>query len=483
MSEPAAAGYLIRPATEDDLDAIVGFEIDIALVSFGDTAITDPALHRKRVSGALGKPGEITLVAAAAAAPDTAVGWAWLSARTNSLTGDRYGNFRSLAAAAGPDRSLIGELLLGAVVAAADEHGAAPADRQGPGRQSRHAGAVPEIRLRGGAPDHGAAAARRAGSRPMIKCVIWDIDNTLLTGVYLESPDQPPPADPAMAGVLAELSSRGIIHALASRNPPEAAGYAAAAVGHEFAAAECGWGRKSDAIRSILTELGLTPDAAAFVDDEAHERAEVSFALPDLLVLSGEDMADAAGWPEFGPAVVTPEARRRGAMYAQRRRRQEEARGFGGSREEFLRYCGTAITIAWAQPPDVPRLHELSVRTHQFNSTGAQVSEAALSALLGRAGSRVATVGLSDRFGDDGLVGGCVIDTGRRGLDGDAADDVVPRHRPGGHRCAAGLAGRGSSPGWRGRPEDRLPPGRSEHAAAAGPGRGRFPGPRDGRDR
>ncbi len=246
----------------------------------------------------------------------------------------------------------------------------------------------------------------------MIKCVIWDIDNTLLTGVYLESPDQPPPADPAMAAVLAELSSRGIIHALASRNPPEAAGYAAAAVGHDFAAAECGWGPKSDAIRSILTELGLTPDAAAFVDDEAHERAEVSFALPDLLVLSSEDMADAAGWPEFGPAVVTPEARRRGAMYAQRRRRQEEARAFGGSRAEFLRYCGTAITIAWAQPPDVPRLHELSVRTHQFNSTGAEVSEAALSALLGRAGSRVATVRLSDRFGDDGLVGGCLINTG-----------------------------------------------------------------------
>jgi L-amino acid N-acyltransferase YncA len=122
MTEPAAAGYLIRPATEDDLDAIVGFEISIALVSFGDTAITDPALHRKRVSGALGKPGEITLVAAAAA-PDAPVGWAWLSARTNSLTGDRYGNFRSLAAAAGPDRSLIGELLLAAVVAAADDAG------------------------------------------------------------------------------------------------------------------------------------------------------------------------------------------------------------------------------------------------------------------------------------------------------------------------------------------------------------------------
>ena len=248
----------------------------------------------------------------------------------------------------------------------------------------------------------------------MIKCVIWDLDNTLLTGVYLESAEQPPPPDPAMVSVLTELSGRGIIHALASRNPPEAAGYAAAAIGHQFAAAECGWGRKSDAIRGILADLDLTPDAAAFVDDEAHERAEVSFALPDLLVLSPEDMADAAGWPEFGPAVVTPEARRRGAMYAQRRRRQEEARAFGGSREEFLRYCDTAITIGWAQPADVPRLHELSIRTHQFNSSGEEVSEAALGALLGRPGHRVVTVRLADRYGDDGLVGGCVIEAGAR---------------------------------------------------------------------
>jgi L-amino acid N-acyltransferase YncA len=54
-------------------------------------------------------------------APDEPLGWAWLSARTNSLTGDRYGNFRSLAVSDVPDRSLIGELLLAAVLAAADE--------------------------------------------------------------------------------------------------------------------------------------------------------------------------------------------------------------------------------------------------------------------------------------------------------------------------------------------------------------------------
>ena len=76
-------GFLIRPAREGDLDVITGFEIDIARVSFGAEAIEDPALHRKRVAGALGKPGEVTLVAVTEQDGEVPVGWAWLSGRTN----------------------------------------------------------------------------------------------------------------------------------------------------------------------------------------------------------------------------------------------------------------------------------------------------------------------------------------------------------------------------------------------------------------
>ena len=49
------AEFLIRPARDSDLDVIAGFEIDIARASFGDEAIEDAALHRKRVAAALGK--------------------------------------------------------------------------------------------------------------------------------------------------------------------------------------------------------------------------------------------------------------------------------------------------------------------------------------------------------------------------------------------------------------------------------------------
>ena len=255
--------------------------------------------------------------------------------------------------------------------------------------------------------------------------MVWDIDNTLLSGVYLESGDQPPAADPVLAGVLAELGARGILHALASRNPPQAAAHAAQVTGWEFAAAECGWGRKSDALTRIAATLDIGVDTLAFVDDDPYERAEVSSALPQVMVLSPEEAAEAAGWPEFSPPVVTAEARRRGQAYAERGRRQAAEQSFGGSREEFLHFAGTRVTIAVATVTDVPRLHELAVRTRQFNSAAGQTALPDMIAgsrpgmpgsmtgewfrsLMTSSDCDVLTVRLQDNFGDDGLVGGCV---------------------------------------------------------------------------
>lgn len=243
----------------------------------------------------------------------------------------------------------------------------------------------------------------------LIKCVVWDIDNTLLDGVYLESGEQPPPANSVLLGVMTELAGRGILQAVASKNPPAAAGYVEQLAGLDLAAAECGWDAKPDALGRIAVGLALVDAEMAFVDDDMLERAEVAAALPGVLVLTPEDAAEAASWPQFSPPVVTAEARRRGRMYAERSRRQAAASQFSGSRAEFLRHVGTRVTIAQAAASDLPRLHELSVRTHQLNSAGERVTEAELGRLLSSGGHEVTTVRLADDFGDDGLVGAAVL--------------------------------------------------------------------------
>jgi methoxymalonate biosynthesis protein len=255
--------------------------------------------------------------------------------------------------------------------------------------------------------------------RGRVKCVVWDLDNTLLSGTWLEAAQAGavPAADPELLAALAELHGRGVLASVASRNPAAAAARVREAVAWpvEFVAPQYGWGRKSESLRRVAAELNIGSDALAFVDDDPYERAEVAFALPEVLVLSPEEVTDALGWPELSPPVVTAEARRRAGSYAQARQRQQAAREFGRSRDEFLRWCRTTVTISPATPADLPRLHELAARTHQFNSARRSVPESTVAGWLGSARHEVVVLRLRDRFGDDGLVGAAIVDSGGAG--------------------------------------------------------------------
>ena len=50
--------YLLRTAQENDLPAIIDFEIEIARISFPDDAIVDPAIHHKKLAKALERDRE-----------------------------------------------------------------------------------------------------------------------------------------------------------------------------------------------------------------------------------------------------------------------------------------------------------------------------------------------------------------------------------------------------------------------------------------
>lgn len=95
----------IRQADERDLDALAAYEVTIAEVSFGDDAVTDPAVHRKKLAKALDRDRAGMFVATDD--DDRPVGWLWLAINTNFLTGDRYANFRSLATSDLPGRDQV----------------------------------------------------------------------------------------------------------------------------------------------------------------------------------------------------------------------------------------------------------------------------------------------------------------------------------------------------------------------------------------
>jgi FkbH-like protein len=230
----------------------------------------------------------------------------------------------------------------------------------------------------------------------MVKVVVWDLDGTVWPGVALES-DRPPVPRPEVLAALETLAGRGILLSVASRNPASVGAVLAAdpALAGRFASPQFGWGRKADALRRIADELDVRLDTVAFVDDDPFERADVTRSLPEVVVLAPEELPDALSWPEFDPGPVTDAARSRMDSYRARERRRAARAGFAGGDEDFLRWCRLRAVLRPAATADTDRLVELSRRTTQFNSTGAGYDPAWPAAVLE----------LTDRFGDDGLVG------------------------------------------------------------------------------
>ncbi|AYF31963.1 hypothetical protein CSH63_31875 [Micromonospora tulbaghiae] len=238
-----------------------------------------------------------------------------------------------------------------------------------------------------------------------MKCLVWDLDNTVWDGTLLEGDELR--LRPGVRETVEALDARGILHSVASRNDHETAWEQLEKFGlaDYFVLPRIGFGRKSDAVREIAAELQFALDAVAFVDDQPAERAEVAYHLPEVRCYTHQQAATLAALPEFTPAVVTSDSRRRRAMYQASFRRDADRAAFDGADEEFLRSLGLRVRITAATAEDLDRVEELTRRTSQMNATGVHYSDAVLRELLDDPGHEVLVTSIDDRFGPYGAVG------------------------------------------------------------------------------
>ncbi|MFD3483685.1 HAD-IIIC family phosphatase [Streptomyces sp. NPDC058665] len=251
--------------------------------------------------------------------------------------------------------------------------------------------------------------------RARIKCVVWDLDNTLWDGILLESGDA---ADvrpfPRVVELIRLLDQRGILNSIASRNDEQAAMKRLAALGLAdlFVYPQIGWNPKSESVAEVGRSLNFATDALAFVDDDAFERAEVAHSLPDVFCLSPADLDGVAELPEFMPRFVTSESARRREMYRSQTVRESREQDFEGTPDEFLAELEMVFTIRRAEVDDLQRAEELTVRTNQLNSTGRTYSYEELAELATSSQHVLLVASLSDRFGDYGTIGLALAERG-----------------------------------------------------------------------
>lgn len=238
-----------------------------------------------------------------------------------------------------------------------------------------------------------------------VKCLVWDLDNTLWQGTLLE--DGEVRLTDEVRRVIAELDRRGILQAVSSKNDHDHAWERLERLGvaEYFVLPHIGWGPKSDSVRAVADRLNFAPGTLAFIDDSPAERAEVVFHLPEVRCYEPVQLDGLLELPEFSPAASTVDSRRRREMYQAGFQRDAERAEHKGADEEFLRSLDLWMSVARATEEELTRVEELTLRTSQMNATGVHYDDPTLRRLMADPGHEVLVITMGDRFGPHGAVG------------------------------------------------------------------------------
>lgn len=245
----------------------------------------------------------------------------------------------------------------------------------------------------------------------VVKCVVWDLDNTLWDGTLLE--DEQVVLRRNVADVIKTLDARGIVHSIASRNDYRAAMSKLAEFGLEeyFLHPQINWNSKAASIRAIARDINIGLDAVAFVDDQPFELEEVAHSLPEVLCFEAARVDEFPHLPSVNPRFVTEDAKLRRLMYLSEARRKQAEEEFVGPKEEFLATLGMSFTISRATEEDLKRAEELTARTNQLNTTGYTYSYDELDHFRQSPRHRLLIASLSDKYGDYGKIGLALVET------------------------------------------------------------------------
>jgi FkbH-like protein len=243
-----------------------------------------------------------------------------------------------------------------------------------------------------------------------IKCVVWDLDNTLWDGVLLE--DDSVSLRNHIVEIIQTLDSRGILQSIASRNDYNLAMEKLEELGLKeyFLYPQINWNSKVASIDRIAKSINIGLEAIAFIDDQPFELEEVGFSYPEVFCINALNLDKLLDLPEMNPPLITADSKMRRLMYINDLERDRAEESFIGSQEEFLATLKMNFTISSAQEEDLQRAEELTVRTNQLNTTGYTYSEYELRYFIGSKQHKLLVSSLDDKYGSYGKIGLALVE-------------------------------------------------------------------------
>lgn len=242
-----------------------------------------------------------------------------------------------------------------------------------------------------------------------IKCVVWDLDNTLWDGILMEEPVR---LSSNMINIIETLDQRGILQSISSKNEYDIAMRQLKEFGLDqyFIYPQINWGKKSASLSKIARLINIGIDTVAFIDDQEFERDEVFYALKDVHCIDALAIEYILDRAEFNPQVVTEYAKNRRKVYMDDIKRNEDEGRFEGPNVEFLKTLNMKLNLSKANYGDLERARELTIRTNQLNATGYTYSFEELYDFTKSEKHKLLIAELSDIYGSHGKIGLVLIE-------------------------------------------------------------------------
>lgn len=241
-----------------------------------------------------------------------------------------------------------------------------------------------------------------------VKCVVWDLDNTLWDGTLIETEDDRTlKLRENVMGMIQQLDERGILQSIASKNDYEAAWPVIERLGlaDYFLYPQINWDAKSRSMETIARNLNIGIDSLVLIDDAAFEREQVKNKWPQVRAYDAIKLVDLLNRPEF-QVVVTDESRHRRAMYLAEEKRSKLKIGESGDTIDFLRKCHLCARLFEpVTTAEKLRCYELMVRTNQLNMSGKKYEREDFDRVLQKPGHTNFAFSCRDDFGEYGIVG------------------------------------------------------------------------------
>ncbi|XBX10227.1 SDR family NAD(P)-dependent oxidoreductase [Enterocloster clostridioformis] len=177
---------------------------------------------------------------------------------------------------------------------------------------------------------------------------------------------------------------------------------------------EINWNPKSENITALSRRLNLGLDSFLFLDDSPLECAEVKTSCPEVLTEVWDPLVDAASFFVHNWYLdhfeVTEGDQIRQQFYQDNAQR-EKLRKTSYSFQEFLEELNLQVKTEPLAETNRSRIHQLCMRTNQFNFNTNRYSIEQLTALMTDEQAATFCVSASDRFGDYGLIGFAAVRT------------------------------------------------------------------------